>query len=87
MPAELVEVAGRHHDFTRNAGHPRSAALASLAHQIDLDLSLGFEDEFRDLVNAPELDYLGMALERRPEVLALARAAYEAQLSEHGAAH
>jgi HD-like signal output (HDOD) protein len=85
MPEELVEVARCHHDFTRNAGHARSAALASLAHQVDLNLSLGFEDEFRALVNGPELDYLGMALDRRPVLLALAQAAYEEQLGEHAA--
>jgi putative nucleotidyltransferase with HDIG domain len=85
MPDELVEVARRHHDFTRNDGHGRSAALASLAHQIDLDLSLGFEDEFRALVDAPELDYIGMAFERRPGILALAQAAYEGQQAEHAA--
>jgi len=86
MPAELVEVARRHHDFANNAAHGRPAALASLAHKIDLDLSLGFEDEFRALADAPELEFLGVPAERRPALLALARAAYEAQQSEHGAA-
>ncbi len=85
MPEELVEVAGKHHDFASNARNGPAAALASLSHKLDLNLSLGFEEQFRALVHAPEFDFLAVASERRQGLLALAQAAFEAQLGEHSA--
>jgi len=86
LPEELEAVAARHHDFAHNEQHARAAALASLVHKLDMALSLGFEDEFRALAQAAEFDVLAVAPERREPLLAQARAAFESQLSEAGAA-
>ncbi|SRR5258705_8791337 len=85
MPEELIEVAGRHHDFANNARNGPAAALASLVHRLDLALSLGFEEQFRALVQAGEFDFLAVAPERRQGLLALAQAAFEEQLGERSA--
>jgi len=85
LPEEIVEVAGRHHDFAGNERYGKSAALASLVHKIDLFLSLGAEEEFRALVHAPEFGFLGIEDGRRTALLARAQEAFEAQLTERTA--
>jgi len=82
LPEELEAVAARHHDFAHNPQHARAAALASLAHKLDMALSLGFEEEFRALARAEEFDFLAIAPEQRAQLLSQARAAFEAQLGE-----
>lgn len=74
LSEEFVSVAGRHHRYTENEEHPRSAALVSLAHRLDLHLSMGKAIYWSQ--NAyPELDYLGIHDEARQELL---KAAHEA---------
>jgi putative nucleotidyltransferase with HDIG domain len=82
LPEELIEVAGRHHDFASHGEHAAAAALASLVHKLDLFLALGAEQDFRGLLHAPELEALGVPVERRPALLALAQTAFEAELGE-----
>lgn len=77
LPEELISIAGQHHDFAANTEHPRGAALAYLAHQLDLRLSLSDEEGFRLLVRSPAFDQLGVAASVRWEVLDLARSAME----------
>lgn len=85
LPAELIEVAGNHHDFARHTEHRAAAALACLVHRVDLFLSLGSEEDFRGLVHAPEFEALGVPQERRQEWLSISLAAFEAQLGERSA--
>jgi len=69
---EIVSVAGNHHDFQSNPDFGRSAALASLAHRLELHLS--YEDEdLHELTQAPELEFLGVPEEQRLGIVDLAR--------------
>ena len=70
LPDETCSVAGNHHRFLENMGHPKAAALASLVHQIDLQLSLGDETEFWDLRLIDEWKCLGASFEERRTLLA-----------------
>ena len=78
LPEEIASVAGCHHDFAANEGHGRSAALASLAHKLDLFLSLDGETEYRGLVHAPEIAYLGLSESDAHALLAAAEKAFVA---------
>src|SRR6185503_13005212 len=69
LPEELVEVAGKHHDFAAHTQHGAAAALASLVHKLDLYLSLGAEEDFRGLVHAAEFEFLAVAPEKRVTLL------------------
>ena len=69
-------MAGCHHRFQLNTSHARMAAAVSLAHKLDLCLSLGREIEFRGLVVAPEMSFLGLEAEQRPGILARALVTY-----------
>ncbi len=82
LDAELVSIAGQHHNCKANQEYERGAALASLAHK--LDLHMGFDDEasYRGLVRCPEFESLGISEGRRMAVLDQARRAYEEQESE-----
>jgi HD-like signal output (HDOD) protein len=75
LSQEIVAVAGCHHDFENNESHPRSAAIARLAHRIDLYLALGDDSSYRSLVDFPEMGFLGLTRDQRYEVLALAKLA------------
>jgi len=85
LPEEIIEVAGKHHDYASHGEHARAAALASLVHKLDLFLALGAEEDFRGLAHAPEFEFLKIPAERRPLLLAEAQAAFEAQLGERSA--
>lgn len=69
LPDELVSVAGLHHHFERNMEYPQSAALARLAHTLDLVLSIGGVGEAVRLESLPEFDYLEVPLDDRAEIL------------------
>jgi HD-like signal output (HDOD) protein len=77
LPAELASVAGCHHDYASNTEFPQSAALASLAHQLDLFLSLGDQQRFNELARSEIMDFLGVPDAGRHRILALAQDAYE----------
>ena len=72
LPDELVSIAGCHHRFDRNAEHGRSAALASLAHALDLGLTIGGRERAAEMLTLPEFDYLGVAPENRQRILDIA---------------
>ncbi|MEW6072811.1 MAG: HDOD domain-containing protein [Planctomycetota bacterium] len=76
LPPEVVAVAGRHHDFRGNTEFPAGAALCSLAHKMDLFLSLGAEREYRALAQGEEMAVLGLADHRRPVALQSVLAAW-----------
>ncbi len=85
LPAEIVSVAGCHHDFAANSDHPREAALAKLAHEVDLRLSLRDESGLRALVDSPALAALGIADESaRWRTVEAARTSWEAHESGAG---
>jgi HD-like signal output (HDOD) protein len=58
LSEEVVSVAGCHHDFQANETHPKSAAFVSLAHKMDLYLSMGYEGEFFSLIESDEVQVL-----------------------------
>jgi len=76
LPEEIASVAGCHHDFAANEGHGREAALAALAHKLDLYLSLDGEQEFRALARSPEVEYLGLSDEDARALLEAAERAF-----------
>lgn len=76
LDEELVAVAGCHHQFDQNETHPRSAALARLAHRLELYMSLEEDAEYRSLMDYPEMDFLGLEGDSRQVVIAKARRAY-----------
>jgi HD-like signal output (HDOD) protein len=77
LPADLESVIRCHHDFKRNESEPRLAALASLVHKLDLQLSLSAEREFRALAQGLEMDVLGLQEEQRLLALRRAREAFD----------
>ena len=85
LPAELRSVAGCHHDLAENRDHPRHAALALLAHQIDLRFSLGDEAGLAGLVAHPAFDVLGTSDEARHAALRAARSLLESAVELQGA--
>jgi putative nucleotidyltransferase with HDIG domain len=78
LPDDLVSVAGAHHDFRGNAEFPRAAALAWLAHQIDLRLSLEDEQGLRAVAQSEAFVVLGTPDAVRFAVIEKARAAWQA---------
>jgi len=84
LPIEIVSVASQHHDFASNEDYPRAAALANLAHEIDLRLSLRDEAGLRLLVDSPTLELLGIRDEAaRWQLIAAAREEWEAHAHSH----
>ncbi len=76
LPEEICSVAGSHHQLGANLEHPRAAALANLAHSLDLHLSLGDEQGYRELVHSQAFDLLAAQEPVRHRVLASGREAY-----------
>lgn len=76
LPEDITSVVRCHHRFEENAHSPRDSALISLASRLDVLMSMDDEDEYRNAVHAPELEYLGVASENRWAVLEAARGAY-----------
>jgi putative nucleotidyltransferase with HDIG domain len=77
LSPELASVAGCHHAYTANPDYPRPAAIAFLAHQLDLYLSLGDEEGFRDLTRSGVMDFLEVPGPARWRIIDRARAAYQ----------
>ena len=76
LGSELESVAGHHHDYADNEDFPTSAALVTLAHKLDLHLSLRDDNGFLDIAHGPEVLFLGIPAERLPDMLEEARRAY-----------
>jgi putative nucleotidyltransferase with HDIG domain len=77
LSEELISVAGNHHRFQENLEFGQSAALASLAHKLDLHLTQDDEEAFLALLSCEELEFLGVSPERRRAVLEKARRTFE----------
>ncbi|MEM7306798.1 MAG: HDOD domain-containing protein [Planctomycetota bacterium] len=73
---ELASVTGCHHKFDENEDFPKSAALVSLAHKLDLYQSLRDEDGFYALMESPEMEILEVPAVGRRDILDLAMHAY-----------
>lgn len=73
---ELAAVAGCHHRLGENTEHRRAAALCSLAHRLDLYLSLGDEQGVTALLGSEEMRCLGVPAEGRAALLQAAREAH-----------
>ncbi len=72
---EIISVAGQHHKYAENEEYPRSAAIVTLAHRLDMHLSMGSSvywsrDEYH------ELEFLGVPRERHGELLKEAHEAF-----------
>lgn len=78
LPAEIAAVCSRHHDYRANEVSPVGAALARLAHKMDLFLAQGAETEYRALARGDELDALDVPADRRHELLTRGLEAYRA---------
>ncbi|MCB9915980.1 MAG: HDOD domain-containing protein [Planctomycetes bacterium] len=79
---ELASIAGCHHRFAENEAFGRGAAMASLAHKLDLCLGLDDPEELQALAWSEELEFLQVPQERRRKLLDEARAAYQESLRE-----
>lgn len=77
LDEEIASVAGNHHRFATNLEHGRVAALASLAHKLDLHLSFGDHGAYRAVLGCEEMEFLELPGSRREAVLVQARRAYE----------
>jgi len=86
LPAELTSIAGCHHDFSLNTDFPESAALASLAHRLDLYLSLGDNEHYHELASSEMMEFLHVPAEARRRILHLAQDAFE-EAHEHHLGH
>ncbi len=76
LPAEFISVAGCHHDWAENTEYERSAALANLAHHLDLALSLSDEKLWAAAINLPALAFLAPQEDLRQRVLMHAQATH-----------
>lgn len=76
LGAELVSITGNHHNFAENKEFPRSAALVSLAHKLDLYQSLRDERGFDALASSEEMVILGVPPANCRQLLELAVTAY-----------
>lgn len=69
LPEEVAAVAACHHDFEANTEFPQVAALASIAHKIDLHMSLGARRLYWQLSGASEFKVLGTPFDKIKSVL------------------
>jgi len=76
LDEELASVAGCHHNFQVNEKFARMAAIANLAHKLDLHLSLDDEQMFNHLVQCEEMEYLEVPDARRRAILQTAMESY-----------
>jgi putative nucleotidyltransferase with HDIG domain len=76
LPDEIATIAGKHHEFSANEVEPRGAALAFLAHQLDLRLSLDDDNGLRDVLHSPAFEVLGAPEAVRYDVIDRARRAW-----------
>lgn len=76
LSEEFISVAGNHHEFATNEEFGRSAAIVSLAHRLDLYLSIGKAHEYAALVDCAELEFLGVPFEQRRDLLDDAQHSY-----------
>jgi len=77
LSEELASVASCHHKFAENELFSRSAALAALAHQLDLHLSLGEDGDYEGLLGSELMEFLGLSNDARRQILRVARHAFE----------
>lgn len=82
LPEEIVEVAGRHHDYAGNKGYTRSAALVWLAHRQDVFLSTGDGSGYSALANDPAFATLALPAPHRRPLLEAVRASYQRSLEK-----
>jgi len=83
LDEELASVAGCHHNYKENEDHGRIAAIASLAHKLDLHLSLDDLQLFKRLAHCQEMEFLGIPEGRRAAILAAAQQAYDENGAEN----
>ena len=76
LPEEFASVAGCHHQWSDNTDHTRSAALANLAHHLDLALSLEDADMLAAVGSLPSMQYLAPTEQAQARILELARATH-----------
>lgn len=82
LPAEFISVAGCHHAWEENEAHTRSAALANLAHHLDLVFSTEDPALAEVLDELPALRHLAPQEEARARIIGLARDAYQSLASK-----
>lgn len=83
LSPEIVSVIQKHHDFRGNEEYPRSAALVSLSHRMDLHLSTADNESFDELLEAEEFDVLEVLPGDREAILSAGRAAYQQEFARN----
>ncbi len=73
---EFISVAGCHHDFESNKLYSRSAAVVSLAHRLDMNLSGGDAGIYWSETSYPEMEYLGLNPDAQRDVIETAHVAF-----------
>ncbi len=86
LSEELISVASNHHNYLRNVEYGRSAALACLAHKLDLHLSFDDDEALFGLLSCEEFEYLGVPEGRRRLILDKAREIFELNRDEQAVA-
>lgn len=88
LPPDLVSVIGNHHRWEANETHRQAAAVCSLAHRLDLTLSMAWIEKYRSFVTeddeAPEFAALGIDQQTRSCLLARCVQSFK---TAHGAVH
>jgi putative nucleotidyltransferase with HDIG domain len=85
LSEEFVSVAGCHHKYEDNEHYARSAALVSLAHRIDLNLSIG-DHRYWTTSHYPQFEFLQVPEAVQHEILHAAHAAFIANTEDSAAA-
>lgn len=84
MGDELTAICGSHHDYRNHPTNARQAAFVSLAHQLDLHLSLADSEAFQALRGSDLMEALHLTDSARIAILAGAEEAFVASADESG---
>ena len=76
LSEEFISVAGCHHKYENNAQYGRSAAVVSLAHRLDMNLSGGNAGIYWSQDNYPEMKFLGLDTDAQALVISTAHEAF-----------
>ena len=82
LSEEFISVAGCHHKYENNEEYGRSAAVVSLAHRLDMNLSGGDASIYWRESGYPELKFLGLGPDAQAAVISTAHIAFMENLEE-----
>jgi len=82
LSEEFISVAGCHHNYENNEQYARSAAVVSLAHRLDMNLSSGDASVYWRASSYPELEFLGLNPDAQTALIATAHEAFMENLED-----